>query len=85
MLEGKVKRLREVYLTEMRVRQERSTGAKSKESLTLRVLQEQGPLSHPCPDPESGPARCTYEVRPEGLPEGSFHRRTQKTYLSCNH
>lgn len=40
MLERKVKRLREVDLTEMRVRQEKSTGGEFKESLTLRVLQE---------------------------------------------
>lgn len=49
MLERKVKRLREVDLTEMRVRQEKSTGAKFKESLTLRVLQEQGPFASPLP------------------------------------
>ena len=57
MLERKVKRLREVDLTEMRVREEKSTGVKFKESLTLWVLQEQGPLPHPCLDPGSGPAR----------------------------
>lgn len=41
MLEIKIKRLREADKAKMRVRQQKCTWAKFKESLTLKVRQEQ--------------------------------------------
>lgn len=52
-----MKRVREVDKAKMKVRQERYMGAKFRELLTLRVLQEWSLLPHPQLEPVSGHTR----------------------------
>lgn len=59
----------------MRVREERYMGTKFKESLTLRFCKNRVSCLTLILNLEEGILGCTYYIRPEDLPEDSFHRR----------